>query len=130
MLYAGHRRRVVVKRIVTVLGVETDLDVVILSAVTSQNLFDPVAEVAFHFENETANSLFFVASTIGKNLLREGVHAATCFAGPYRSENSDSGEQSALGYDQPVRSRCRDSFARLWTSPITKDRALRLRGSG
>ena len=44
--------KVVMKRVVTVLGVEADFDIVVGAAVPREDFLDFPAEVAFHFQNE------------------------------------------------------------------------------
>src|SRR5689334_13667020 len=47
----------VVQGIVAIFGVETDLDVVLLSFVERQYVSDLMAEIAFDFEHKTANAV-------------------------------------------------------------------------
>src|SRR5580704_15654941 len=44
------RIEIVVKRVVAVVGIETDFDVIVGPAMTGENLIYLLAEVAFHFE--------------------------------------------------------------------------------
>ena len=71
---------VVVERVVAVVGVQIDLDVVVLASVPLEDVLDLVAEVAFHFEHESADALVGVVSTVGDELLGVGIHAAAGLA--------------------------------------------------
>ncbi len=46
---------VVVQWVVTVFGIETDFDVVLGPAMSCQNFLHLMAEITFHFENESAD---------------------------------------------------------------------------
>ena len=67
---------VVVKRVVAVLGIEADFDVILGPLVTGEDVFHLAAKVAFDFEDQPADALLFVARFVGQNLLGKRVHAA------------------------------------------------------
>jgi len=65
--------------------------------VTVENLPHLSAEVAFHLENQGADSEVFVACLECQNLFGKRIHCRRGLARPDRSEDDGSGEQSALG---------------------------------
>ena len=68
--------QVVVKRVVAVLGIETDFDVILGALVTREDVSYLVAKVALHFKDQPADALLFVGGFVSQNLLREREHAA------------------------------------------------------
>jgi hypothetical protein len=60
---------VVVQRVVAVLGVHVELDVVVLASVPLEDVFNLVAEVALHFEYQPADVLLALVSPVGDQLL-------------------------------------------------------------
>ena len=93
---------VVVQRVVSVLGVQVDLDVVVLASVALEDVFHLVAEVAFHFEHESADALVGVVSPVGDQLLGVWIHAAAGLARADGSEDRNACEESPLGNGQPI----------------------------
>ena len=83
---------IVVKRIVTVLGLEADFDIVARASAPFENAFHLAAEVPFHLQNKSADLALLVCRLIGKNLLRKRVHAATCLSTADCAEDSDACE--------------------------------------
>ena len=105
--------QVVVKGVVSVFGIEADLDVILTALVTVENALHLTAKVSFDFEDEAADALLFVRCFVGKNLLGKWVHAAARLAGSDRAENRNPGEQSAFGNGEPSRGLGWSRFARV-----------------
>src|SRR5260221_13717352 len=104
---------VVVERVVAVLGIETDFDVILGPLVTLKDFFYLAAKIAFDFQNQPTDALLFVGGFVGQNLLRERKHAAGCFATANSAQDGDSGEQTALGNREPRGGLGRHRFARV-----------------
>jgi hypothetical protein len=68
---------VVVKRVVAVLGIEADFDVIFGPLVTGEDVFYLAAKIAFHLKDQPADAPLFVGGFVGQNLLGERKHAAT-----------------------------------------------------
>src|SRR5882724_954078 len=105
--------KVVVKRVVAILRIQTDFDIVFASAMRRQDALDLAAKIALHFENEPADSLFLIVTSVGKNLLGKWIHAATGLARTDCTENGDAREESALGNGEPKGRLGRNRFARV-----------------
>ena len=88
----GVRFQVIVERVVAVLGIEADFDVILGALVTSEDVFYLSAKVALYLQNKSTDSLVFVGGFVGQNLLREGEHAAGSFATADGAQDGDSGE--------------------------------------
>jgi hypothetical protein len=91
------------KRVVTVLGFEADFDIVAGAAVPGEDFLYFPAEVAFHFQNESADAPVGVLGAIGQNLFGEGVHAACRFSRADGAHDGDACKKSAFRDDQPAR---------------------------
>src|ERR1700733_5425596 len=91
------------QRIVAVLGMEADLDIVIAPAARLQQFPHLEAEVTLHFEYEGAGAALGVGSPMREDLLGERDHAATCLARADGSEHGDAGEEPALRDHKPLR---------------------------
>src|SRR5207245_5749800 len=104
---------VVMERVVAVLGIETDFNIILGPLVTLKDVFYFAAKIAFDFQNQPTDSLLFVGGLVGQNLLRERKHAARCFATANRAQDGNSGEQTALGNREPRGSIGRNGFARV-----------------
>src|SRR5258708_9429251 len=104
---------VVVERVVAVLGIETDFDVILGPLVTLKDVFYFAAKIAFDFQNQPTDALLFVGGFVGQNLLRERKHAAGCFATANSAQYGNAGEQSALGNREPRGGLGRHRFARV-----------------
>ena len=64
-----------------VIGIEADFEVVGLAAMFFEEFADLEAEVAFHFEDESAGPPFPIGRAMGKDLFGKRVHAAAGLAG-------------------------------------------------
>jgi hypothetical protein len=95
--------QIVVEGVVTVLGLEIDLNVILCAVVACQDLSHLVAEVALHFQHETADSLGGVLGLVPNELLGVRVHAPAGLSRPDRSEDRNAGKETTLGHLQPVR---------------------------
>src|SRR5229473_2505911 len=104
---------VIVERVVAILGSEADFNVILPSAVPRQDVLHLSAEIPFDLENQPADTPRGIIGFVGKNLLGEGIHAATRFAGAYRSKDGNSGKQSPFGNGEPIGSLGRNGFATL-----------------
>jgi len=85
-----------VERVVAVVGIETDFDVILGPPVTRKDVFYLSAEVAFYFQYKAADTLRFVGRFVGQNLLRKRKEAATRLATANSAQDGDSREQSSL----------------------------------
>ena len=101
------------QRVVAVFGFKADFDVVLGASVTSKNLADLSAEVAFHFEDESADAAFRVVRPKGENLLGEWVHAAGGFSRADGADDGDARKQAPLRNRQPSRVFGRDLLSRV-----------------
>src|SRR5579875_467533 len=90
------------QRVVAVFGIQADLNVILGPAMSSENLFHLVAEIAFDFEDYAADLPLGVLGLVGDELLNAGIHAATRLAGSNRADNGDPGEKPALRDDEPA----------------------------
>src|SRR5258706_7657887 len=122
--------RVVVERVVAVLGIETDFDVILGPLVTRKDVFHLAAKIAFDFQNQPTNALRFVGGFVGQNLLRERKHTAGCFATANSAQDGNSGEQTALGNREPRGSLGRHRFARVVHLADDKKEVIPLTGIG
>src|SRR5229473_7880 len=95
---------VIIQGVVAVLGAKTYLNIVLGPVMTLQNTSYFVAEVPFHFQNQTPNLFFYVARTVGKNLLGERVHATARLAGTDCADDGGAREESPLRDREPMRS--------------------------
>src|ERR1700723_3384319 len=68
---------IVVKRVVAVLGIETDFDVILDAPVTREDVFHLAAKIAFHLQNQSADTLLFIGGFVTRKLLRKRKHADT-----------------------------------------------------
>src|ERR1700730_7992808 len=93
---------IVVKRVVAVLGIETDFDVILDAPVTREDVFHLAAKIAFHLQNQPADTSAFVGGFVSQYLLRKRKHAATRFAAANSAQDGDSGEQTAFGNREPI----------------------------
>src|SRR5271163_3108465 len=71
---------IVVKRVVAVLGIETDFDVILYALVAREDVFHLAAKIALYLQNQSADTLLFIGGFVSQNLLRKRKHAATRFA--------------------------------------------------
>ena len=92
----------VVERVVAVLGIEADFDVVRLAAETSQNRANLSAEVALYLQNETAYPFFGVRGFVGQNLFGIGIQAPAGLSTTNGAEDGNSGEQTTFWNGEPV----------------------------
>src|SRR6266436_4889994 len=92
---------VIVERVVAILGIETDFDVIRGPLVTLKDVFYLAAKIAFDFQNQPTNALLFVGGFVSENLLRERKHAAGCFATANSAQDGNSGEQTPLRNREP-----------------------------
>src|SRR6266436_7881853 len=99
------------KRVVTILGFEADFDVVAGASVPREDFLYFPAEVAFHFQNESADAPVGVLGAIRQNLLGEGVHTTCRFSRADGAHDSDACEQPSFWDDQPARCFRRHSLA-------------------
>ena len=88
---------VIVERVVPVIGVKADFNVVGGAPVFFKHGSDLMTEVAFDFQDETTNPAHGVFGLVGQELLRERVHTAARLAATDGSENGNSGIEPALG---------------------------------
>src|SRR5258708_26376854 len=121
---------VVVERVVAVLGIETDFDVILGPLVTLKDVFYLAAKIAFDFQNQPTDALLFVGGFVGENLLRERKHAAGCFATANSAQDRNSGEQTPLRNREPGGSLGRHGFARVVHLADNKKEVIPLTGIG
>ena len=91
------------KGVVAILGFEADFDVVAGASVPCEDFLHFPAEVAFHFQNESADAPVAVLGAIRQNLLSEGVHTTCRFSRADGAHDSDACEQPSFRNDQPSR---------------------------
>src|SRR6266550_3185920 len=91
------------KGVVTILGFEADFDVVAGTSVPREDFLHFPAEVALHFQNESADAPVGVLGAIRQNLLGEGVHTTCRFSRADGAHDSDACEQTSFWDDQPAR---------------------------
>jgi hypothetical protein len=60
-----------VRRVIPIVRIETDFDVIFASSVALKDFSNPMAEVALHFENEAADPLIFVFCVV-RNWISRG----------------------------------------------------------
>src|SRR5258708_15836636 len=108
---------IVVKRVVAVLGIETDFDVIVGELVTREDVFYLAAKIAFHLQNQTADTFLFVRRFVSQNLLRKRKHAATRFTTANSAQDGDSREQTVLGDREPIGSLGGPRLARVMHLP-------------
>src|SRR6266702_1700825 len=118
------------ERVVAVLGIETDFNVILGPIVTRKDVFYFAAKIAFDFQNYPTDALLFVGGFIGQNLLRERKHAAGCFATANSAQDGNSGEQTTLGNREPKGSLGRHRFARVVHLADDKKEVIPLTGIG
>jgi hypothetical protein len=94
---------IVVRRIVAIVGVQVDLNVVDFATVLVEHCFDFVAEVAFDFEHQSAYVLVWIVGPVGDALLGVGIDAAAGLASADRTEDGYPSEQSAFWNGKPIR---------------------------
>jgi hypothetical protein len=119
-----------VERIVAVLGVKADFDVVVAAAMAVQDQFYLAAEIPFDLQNDSTNASFRVMRFIGEDLLGIGymqledlpLPTAPRIAIPVNRPRSGISSQCGVS-DGPRR-------RGLCTSPTTTKRSSRLLGSG
>src|SRR5258708_21891212 len=119
---------VVVERVVAVLGIETDFDVILGPLVPLKDVFYLAAKIAFDFQNQPTDALLFVSGFVGQNLLRERKHGAGCFATANSAQDGNSGEQTTLGNREPKGSLGRHRFARVVHLADDKKEVIALTG--
>jgi hypothetical protein len=93
---------VVVQWVVAVLGIEADFDVILCTAMPGENLLHLMAEVAFYFENQSADLFVAILGFIGDKLLDKRIHATTGLAGANCADDGNSGEKPALRDREPA----------------------------
>src|SRR3984885_7214603 len=93
---------IVVKRVVAVLGVETDFDVILDALVTREDVFHLAAKIALYLKDQSADTLLFIGGFVSQDLLRKRKHAATGLTAANSAQDSDSREQTALGNREPI----------------------------
>src|SRR5271156_4555364 len=88
--------------VVTEFGVEADFNIVVTPSVTIENLLHLSAKITLDLQNQTPNPLRRIVSFISQDLFGVGIHAARSLPASHGAQDRDAGEQSALGYNQPV----------------------------
>ena len=101
------------KRVVAIVRVEADLDVVILSVQFFENGTDLMAEVAFHFQDKAADPFLRIFGSMSQQLPGERIHAAARLAGAHCPEDCDACEQASFWDDEPPGILSRDRLARV-----------------
>ena len=101
------------QRVVAVLGIEADFDVVFAPAMMVEDAFHFAAKIAFDLKDDSADAAIRVVRLVGKDLFRVWVHAARGFSASDGTQNCDSGEQSPLRNDEPFGSFGRAGAARV-----------------
>src|SRR6266478_7303247 len=96
------------KGVVTILGFKADFDVVAGASVPREDFLYFPAEVAFHFQNESADAPGGVLGAIRQNLLGERVHATRGFSRADSAHDSDACKKPSFRDDQPARCFRRD----------------------
>src|SRR5580704_2491035 len=66
-----------------------------------ENTAHLMAEIAFYFENKTADALRLVRGFEGQQLLCEREHRSACFSAAHRAEDRDTGEKAFFRDSQP-----------------------------
>ena len=114
------RVEIVVKRVVAVLGIETDFDVILDTLVAREYVFYLSAKVAFHLKDQSSDAPVFVGGFVGQNLFRKRKHAATRLTATNSAQDGDSREQTALGNREPIGSLGGHRLARVMDFPDDK----------
>src|SRR5580692_2772484 len=109
------------KRVVAIFRIEADFDIVFSPPVALQDFFNPVAEVALHFENEASDPFIFISCPVPKNLICIWVHAAACLSGADCAENCDAGEKTPFRDHEPLRICCGYLLAGIVNLPEDKE---------
>ena len=122
---------VVVKRVVAVLGIEADFDVILGAPVTRRGCLLPCGKSRLSLQGSSPPMrLLFVGGFVGQNLLRERKHAAGSFAAANSAQDGDSREQTALGNREPRGSLGGHRLARVVHFADDKKEVVSLTGIG
>ena len=93
---------IVVERVVSIPRGETDLDVIVGTPVTREDVADGPAEVALYFQDETADPAGRVMRLVGEQLFDVGVHAGGGLPRPDGADDEHPRVEPALGNDEPA----------------------------
>src|SRR5258708_37056095 len=91
------------ERVVAVFRIQGDFYVIILASMLAGNLADLVAEIAFGFQDQTADALCRRIGFISDQLLSKWPHTAACLSCSDCAKDPDAGEQSFFWNRQPLR---------------------------
>src|SRR5258708_5355856 len=92
---------IVVKRIVSPLGIQADFDVVADAASLQQDIFNLAAKVALNFKHQRTRFCIRICCPIAQQLVRERIHAASRLSATGGTNHDCAGKQSALWDDEP-----------------------------
>ena len=82
----------VVERVVAVLGIEADFDIVSVTSEARKDRSYFSAEVAFHLQDQSADPFFGVRRLVGEDLLRIRIKGRTGLSTANCAEDGDPGE--------------------------------------
>jgi len=118
-----------VQRVVAVFGSEADFDIVVRTSVASQNVTNLSAEIAFDFENESADATFRIVRVKGENLFGERYMQLAVFPEPTAPTMAMPVNKPRSGSSASVGSR-KGLLSRMMDFPRTRLSSARCRGSG
>src|SRR6516165_5068289 len=90
------------KRVVAVFRIQRDFHVVIFASMFAGDLPDLMAEIAFDFQDQSANTLCRLIRFIRDQLLCKWPHTAACLSRSNSAEDADAGKESLFWNRQPL----------------------------
>jgi hypothetical protein len=82
----------VVERVVAVLGIEADFDIVSVTSEARKDRPYFSTEVALHLQDQSTDPFFGVRRLVGEDLLRVRIKGRTCLSTANGAKNGDPGE--------------------------------------
>src|SRR5579871_1897748 len=99
--------------VVAIFRIEGDFQVIIFAVMCAGNLPDLMAEVAFDFQDQTANPLCRLMRSVCDHLLCKWPHTTACLSRSDGAEDADAGKQSFLRNRQPLGVAAGSDFRRM-----------------
>src|SRR5216684_2408824 len=99
---------IVVKRVVSPLGIQADFDVIASAASLQQDIFNLAAKVALNFKHQRTRFGVRVCCSIAQQLVGERVHAASRLSTTGGTNHDRAGKQPTLRDDEPSGIFCRN----------------------
>jgi hypothetical protein len=84
--------QIVVERVVTIVGIQVDFDIICFSSMAYEDVSYLMAEVAFDFKLEHAYAFLWIIGMVGDELLGIGIHAPAGLAGTDGPKDGDASE--------------------------------------